>query len=169
MTMAIAKNPHGVVLENVWGRPVSAFRDDVLSFWKRHGGPVGDVAEQRLKQLVYVVRNESGAVVGASTAFKGYVKQLRNHFFIFRLMIAPESRIPGLTSRLLVSTREYLELIHQQEGQDIPIGLLTVVQNEKLKKFRNEAIWPASKMVYIGNTPEGHHIRVYYFKGARIR
>ena len=50
----------------------------------------------------------------------------------------------------------------------VPIGVITLVENEALKQHRNEAIWPASKMVYIGNSREGHHIRVYYFAGARI-
>lgn len=166
--MESAPARYGLIFENVWGGDGSALKEPMLSFWKAHRGPVGDEAAERLKQLVFVVRDESGAIVGASTAFKAYVKQLRNYFFIFRLMIAPECRIPGLTSKLLVLTRDLLESICGEEVPDTPIGLLTLVQNEKLKKYRNEAIWPASKMVYIGNTPDGHHIRVYYFKGARI-
>jgi hypothetical protein len=83
-------------------------------------------------------------------------------------LIVPEYRIPGLTSKLLVLTRDFLESIHAMESADTPIGLITLVENEALKQHRNEAIWPASKMVYIGNSKEGHHIRVYYFSGARI-
>lgn len=158
-----------VVLENVWQRDVPGLQEKVLSFWEDHGGPVGSAASERIGQLVFVLRNASGEVVGASTALKIYVKQLRHYLFAFRMMIRPDYRIPGLASRLLVSTRDFLESIHKDEAQDIPIGLITVVQNERIRKFRNEAIWPASKMVYIGNTPAGHHIRVYYFRDARLR
>jgi len=157
-----------LVIENVWKKDVSGLHNRILDIWKSNGGPVGKIAEERLSQLVFVVKTGSGEIVGLSTAFKAYVKQLRNHFFVFRLMIIPQYRLPGLTSRLLVSTRDHLESIHAHEAADQAVGLLTLVQNEELKKFRNEAIWPASKMVYIGNSHEGHHIRVYYFRGARI-
>ena len=166
--MTSVKDHRNLQFENVWGKDVSSYREGVLQMWKCYGGPVGNEAEQRLGQLVFVVCDNAGALVGVSTAFKAYVKQLRNHFFIFRLMIMPEYRIPDLTSRLLVSTRDFLESMHDQETAEPAIGLLTLVQREQIKKIRNEAIWPASRMVYIGNTAEGHHIRVYYFKGARI-
>lgn len=83
-------------------------------------------------------------------------------------MLRPDYRIPGLTSRLLVSTRDFLESIHSRDESNPAIGIITLVENRRLKEHRNEAVWPASGMVYIGNSGDGHHIRVYYFKGARI-
>ena len=160
--------PPNLILHNFWKSDLADVRDQVTDLWRLHGGPVGEEAERRLEQIVFVVRTQEGRVVGLSTAFKAYVKQLRNYFFVFRLMIAPDYRIPGLTSRLLVSTRDFLESVSRNEPSAVPIGLLTLVQNPDLKKNRNEAVWPASKMVYIGNSPEGHHIRVYYFEHARI-
>ncbi|MEX2234376.1 MAG: hypothetical protein WD824_19580 [Cyclobacteriaceae bacterium] len=163
-----AQDNQNLVFENVWRKDVSHISAQVLEIWKNHKGPVGDYANQRLNQLVFVVKDAGGNVVGMSTAFKTYIKQLRNHFFAMRLMLIPENRIPGLTSKLLVSTRDYFESIHQDETTDPAIGLITLVENQRLKESRNEAIWPASKMVYIGSSKEGNHIRVYYFKGARI-
>jgi len=167
--MKPAQDSQNLVLENVWRKDVSAIRQRVFELWEAYSGPVATQAEDRLKQLAFVVKDEGGAVVGMSTAFKVYVKQLRNYFYAVRLMLAPAYRIPGLTSKLLVSTRDFFEAVHGQD--EIPgraIGLITLVENERLKQHRNEAIWPASGMVYIGNSGEGHHIRVYYFKGARI-
>jgi hypothetical protein len=158
-----------LVFENLWNKDVTHISGQVIDIWKRNGGPVGEQASGRLAQLVFVVRNEGGEVVGISTAFRAYVKQLRNNFFALRLMLIPQYRIPGLTSRLLVSTRDFLESIHENDPVDQrTIGVITLVENQQLKEGRNEAIWPASRMVYIGNSKEGHHIRVYYFKGARI-
>ena len=159
---------HDLVFENVWRTDLRQVGDQVLNIWMLHRGPKGKAARERLKELVYVVKNNRGEVVGISTAFKAHVKQLRNYFFVFRLMIIPGYRVPGLTSRLLVLTRDFLESIHSTETEDKPVGLVTLVENDDLKIHRNEAIWPASKMVYIGNSKEGHHIRVYYFAGARI-
>jgi hypothetical protein len=166
--MKPAEDSQKVLLENVWKKDVSPFRAEVLEIWRRHGGGAESDAQQRLEQLVFLVRNASGEVVGISTAFKAYVKHLRNHFYAFRLLLVPGYRIPGLTSKLLVSTRDFLESIYGGDGAEKAIGMITLVENEAIKENRNEAIWPASKMVYIGNSKEGNPIRVYYFKGARI-
>lgn len=166
--MDSGENVSDLVFENVWGRDTSHVREQVLNIWMQHRGPKGVKAGERLKQLVFVVKTSRGEVVGVSTAFKAYMKQLRNHFYVFRLLIVPGYRVPGLTSKILVITRDFLESIHAAEIAETPIGLITLVENEALKQHRNEAIWPASRMVYIGNTREGHHIRVYYFAGARI-
>jgi hypothetical protein len=157
-----------LVFENVWRKEATEVRQQVMNIWKQMGGLDQQQAAQRIDQLVYVVKDDSGKVIGISTAFKAYIKQLRNHLYAFRCMLVPECRIPGLTSKLLVITRDFLEAIHEQDGEEKAIGVITLVENERIKQSRTEAIWPASKMVYIGNSKEGHHIRVYYFKGARI-
>lgn len=167
--MESAKENQSIVFESVWNRQDASLDAQVRTIWKEHGGPVDSAADDRLMQLVFVARRtDNGQVVGISTAFKVYVKKLRNQFFAIRLMLVPEARIPGLTSKLLVLTRDFLESMSQGDVADPAIGIITLVENERLKHNRNEAIWPASGMVYIGNSKEGHHIRVYYFSGARI-
>ncbi|MFZ6014059.1 MAG: hypothetical protein ACOYXT_27205 [Bacteroidota bacterium] len=152
--------------ENVWKN--NGVPEDVIGLWKLYGVLSQDQIDLRAHQLVYVVRNESGSAIGVSTAFKAYIKQLRNYFYAFRCMLIPEYRIPGLTSKLVVMTRDFLESIHEQDEGEKAIGVITLVENERIKQNRREAIWPASKMVYIGNSGNGSQIRVYYFKGARI-
>src|SRR5690606_15883885 len=94
-----------------WKRDVSAIRDHVLELWRHYGGPTGNQANARLSQIVYAVRDKDGQVAGLSTAFKVFVKQLGHHLFAVRLMLADQYRIPGLTSQLLVMTRDHLESI----------------------------------------------------------
>jgi hypothetical protein len=122
---------------------------------------------ERVNQLVYIIRNEDKKVIGISTAFKAYIKQLKNYFYVFRCLITPENRIPGMDAKLTVITRDFLESIHDSDTPNVAIGLLALIENKHLKE-RSLAVWPASGMVYIGNSREGKHIRVYYFKGARI-
>ena len=165
--MKSAQDKQNVVFENVWGKDVSGFEAQVRDLWKKHGGPIGGSADDRLSQLAFAIRDPDGKVVGLSTAFKVHVKRLRNYFFAIRLLIHPDFRIPGLTSKLLVLTRDFLESISHQDDPPA-IGIITLVENRRIREKRNEAIWPASGMVYIGNSGEGHHIRVYYFKDARI-
>lgn len=153
---------------NMWGKVDDQIHTQVKEIWRTIGGLPENQVEERLKQLTYVVTDPTGKVQGISTAYKAYIKQLRSHMYAFRCLLIPESRIPGLTTKLVVLTRDFLESIHELDAVDRAIGVITIVENEKIKESRTEAIWPASKMVYIGNSKEGHHIRVYYFKGARI-
>lgn len=163
--MEPAQYKQNLAFENWWEKDIAPLEDQILMIWRDHGGPTGERARERLKEIVFVARDPGGRVVGLSTAFRVYVKQLRNYFFALRVLIVPEYRIPGLTSKLVVQTRDFLESVAANASA---IGIITLVENPRLKKYRNEAIWPASGMVYIGNSGEGHHIRVYYFKGARI-
>lgn len=159
---------HNVVFQNVWGGVPTADSEQVIRVWDQYGGPAGKEAQERLGQLVFLVKDAEGHVLGMSSARKTYVPHLRNHFFIIRLMVLPGCAVPNLSSQLLISTRDFVESIHGDDTKDPAVGLLMIVQNEAVKKLRNEAIWPASGMVYIGNDKEGHHMRVYYFHGARI-
>lgn len=159
-----------LIFENLWQKK-SPFHKKVKQLWEKH---LPSLTEQqkatRMNQIVFALRTEDGKVVGVSTAHKAYIQQLKNHLYNFRCFIDPAYRIPGLTSTLLVKTRDWLEEIHSTDGTEDErcIGMITLVENERIMKFRNEAIWPASKMVYIGNSPKGYHIRAYYFKKAMI-
>src|SRR5688500_12967112 len=139
--MESSRYKHNLVLENVWGKDLSLIRAQVLRVWNEQGGPVGKLAEERLGQLAFVVKNTDGQVAGMSTAFKVYVKQLRNYFFAVRLMLIPQYRVPGLASKLLVCTRDFLESINKYETSDQTIGIITLVENQNLKEKRNEAVW----------------------------
>lgn len=154
--------------ENQWISQSATTRQEVMAFWNANKLlKPGVSGEERAKEIVWVVRNASRKVIAVSTAFKAHFKQLNNNFYVFRCAIAPDSRGPGLMSKILVETRDFLESIHKKDPEPC-VGLMTFVENPTINKGRREAVWPASKMVYMGETPDGKQIRVYYFKGARI-
>jgi hypothetical protein len=151
-------------------RSVSKERDDrwapaVIALWKKHFPVMADI-DRRIKEVVFVVENGKGEPVGVSTAARMHVPQLKNHLYSFRLFIDPEYRIPGLTSALIVKTRDELEERTRVEPHSNTkcVGMITLVENDRILQHRREAVWPASKMVYIGNSPKGKHIRVFYFE-----
>jgi hypothetical protein len=155
--------------ENLWRKDLGELKKEVITMWRQHNpGLEEEKAEERANQIVLVVKNEFEQVIGVSTAFKVYIKQFRNFMYSIRVMVLPEYRSQKLATDLLVKSRDFLESIHQEDLPDPPIGMITLVENELLKKNKREAIWPASKMIYAGNSSKGHHIRVYYFKGATI-
>ncbi len=160
-----------LIFENLWQKKDSPFRTNVKLLWKKHfPSLLEEQMATRLHQVVFAIRTPDGEVVGVSTSYKTHIQHLKNHLYAFRCFIDPTYRIPGLTEVLLVNTRDFMEEIFQTDGPDYErcIGMITLVENKRIMKFRNEAIWPASKMVYIGNSPKGFHIRAYYFKKALI-
>jgi hypothetical protein len=160
-----------LIFENLWQQEAMPVHEEVKLLWKKHfPNLAGDQLNKRLTQVVFALRTGEGKVVGVSTAHKAYIRQLKNHLYSFRCFIDPDYRMPGLTSTLSVKTRDWLEEVYQSDGDERArcIGIITLVENARFMKVRNEAIWRASKMVYIGNSPKGFHIRAYYFKKALI-
>lgn len=166
--MRSTEDKSGVVFENVWKRDASHLSSQILDMWANHGGPVGAAAMERLQRLVLVVKTNTGDVVGISTSEKLYLKRLRNYFFAIKIEVISALDMPDLWSDILVSTRDFLESIHSDDSSNPAIGIVAHLENDPMRVNSRAAIWPGSGMVYIGNTAEGHHIRVYYFKGARI-
>lgn len=162
-------NHHKVTFENLWRKDLGELKKEILTIWKQHyPGFEEQHAEERAKQIVFVIKSEFEQVVGLSTAHKVFIKQFDNYFYSIRLLILPEYRSNKFATTLLVKSRDFLESIHKEDKPNQAIGLITLVENEQLKQNKREAIWPASKMVYAGNSKMGHHIRVYYFKGALL-
>ena len=162
-------NHHKVTFENLWHKDLGELKKEIITIWKQYNPGVEEQhAEERAKQIVFIIKSEFDQVIGLSTAYKVYIKQFRNYFYAIRLLILPEYRSNKFATALLVKSRDFLESIHQEDKPNPAIGLITLVENELLKKNKTEAIWPASKMIYAGNSMKGHHIRVYYFKGATI-
>ena len=152
----------------VWQKGATPDIIKVKEMWKKYGAiETDDRMESRARQIVFIVKDPKGEIAGVSTVRPIRARFLNNHYFYeFRCFIAPPFRTPGLDSVLAMKTKLYLE---QQEDSIYRFkGLLMIVENAQLKKQRTKAVWPASGMVFAGYTPKGHHIRVGYFKGARI-
>lgn len=160
-----------VYIENVWGRMSPELIREVINFWSDNSMlKPGFSHDERAKQVVLIIRNqEQNKIVGVSTAAMVTFKQLNsNNFYLYRSIILPRYRHPGLTSKVIVETRDFLEAFSKHDSINKCIGMLTFVENPRINQFRREAIWPASKMAFIGVDKEGRQIRVYYFKGAII-
>lgn len=160
-----------VQVEVVWQKMTPRMVEEVVRFWTDHNMlRPGLAVSERAKQVVMVVRNEATKeLVGLSTAEVVVFKQLNNnHFYMYRCVVLPGYRFPGLASKLIVETRDALEEYNKTSKLFPCIGMITFVENPRFQQARREAIWKASKMAYIGIDKKGRHIRVYYFKGATI-
>lgn len=169
-TIFLKRETRPVSIENVWQHNSPQVTNEVLRFWEdnkmlRPGFPAAD----RAGEVVLIVRNRESKIVGLSTAGVVKLKQLNNNaFYLYRSIVLPAYRHPGLADKLIVETRDFLENFNKEVTENVCVGILVFVENLRLQQFRREAVWRASRMAYIGRDKEGRHIRVYYFKGARI-
>jgi hypothetical protein len=153
----------------VWKNIHTRLQTEILDFWLSNEMLPPDVnAVERAQQVVLTVRHNDRIVGLTSADFVKYHQLNDNLFYYFRMIVLPGFRIPGIESKLIVETRDRLEEYAEAQPTDKAVGMLTFVENAGLIAKRNEAVWPASKMVFIGKDKAGRHIRVYYFKGARI-
>lgn len=167
----ITEADHNVYFDNVWQKYSPALIQEIVEFWQENKMLRPDISsEERARQVVLLVRSErERKIVGISTAMVLGFKHLNgNTFFYYRSIILPNYRQPGLSTKLIVVTRDYLELFNKEAMCGSCAGLLTFVENPRLQQTRREAIWSASKMVFMGVDQKGRHMRVYYFQGARI-
>ncbi|MEI9920080.1 MAG: hypothetical protein WDO14_14975 [Bacteroidota bacterium] len=156
-------------ISNVWMKITPELGQEIIEFWtsNRMLKPNVDVQE-RAKQIVLTFRHK-GKIVGLTSAGVVRYQPLNsNIFFIFRMIVLPEFRIPGIESKLIVETRDILEAFSEKQTENKCIGILTFVENPQLIAKRTKAVWPSSKMVFIGNDKSGRQIRLYYFKGVTI-
>lgn len=143
-------------------------REKVRAMWRKYGAMKDEShLQKRSGEIVYVVKNAEDEVVAVSTARPVQAPFLNNHhFYEFRCFIEQAFRIPGLDSLLAVKTKAFLE--QQKDSVTKFKGILMIIENETIRTQRTKAVWPASEMVFVGYNSKGHHVRVGYFKGARI-
>ena len=156
-----------LVFECLWNKRSLVDIEKVRELWRKYRALENEeLIETRSRQIVFVVKNAQDDVVGVSTVRPVKAALLNNHmFYEFRCFIAPPARAPGLDSLLALKTKQFLE---QLDTSGTFKGIIMIVENAELKKQRTKAVWPATGMVFAGYTSRGDHVRVGYFKGARI-
>jgi len=168
---SLKQHDNQVYWENIWQSMSPELVQEVISFWDEHKMiRPGLSTEERARQGVLVIRSKTESkIIGLTTAGVVNFKQLNgNNFYLYRSIILPAYRHPGLPDKLIIETRDFLEAYNKKVTENPCIGILAFIENPRYQQFRREAIWPASQMAYVGMDKQGRHIRVYYFKGATI-
>lgn len=141
---------------------------EVVKIWTEFAGLSPAEAQRRLSEVVLLAKTDSGKVVGIATAVKTFVQQIQNYTYVYRCLILPEFRAPALDTQMIVLSKNHLHQRSRGETDKRCVGIMVIVQNEVLKKNWRQAVWRGADMVYMGDTPKGDHMRIGYFKGARI-
>ena len=156
-------------LQKVWQSLNKDLAEEITTFWMNNKAlPSQKATMSRAGQVAYVARSSSGQIIAVTTAYPQYNEQLNNHFYYIRAFVADTSRRSHLGVELLRKVRSLFESLYREGVISPAIGLFMEVENPLLKQARNEAVWPTTGFVYIGDNAKGDHQRVYYFDGARI-
>ncbi len=161
--------PTGYRLENVWENKTVGLKEEIINFWLQvRALPTREEAENRVDQVIFVVRYTNNNIVAVSTVYKQFNKQLNNDFYYFRCFVGRGHRQYNLGAVLIVTARDFLnERFISKINTDV-IGMFVVSENERINRKRNQAIWPYSEFIFVGKNDRGDHLRVFYFDGARI-
>jgi hypothetical protein len=148
-----------------YGEDDAVGEQEVLDLWEREGVLRPERAEARLHELLFVATHEDDGLVAVSSAYLQRNEQLGMSLWHLRVFVAAAHRKSNLAATLAVRGRERLEQRFTSGEDRRGAGMISQVENEGLRRL-NRAVWRQTRFAFIGETPEGDHVRVWYFPGA---
>jgi len=139
----------------------------VLAFWKSEGALTNESqAVDRLSQVVMHATDANGDVAGVCTVTLVTHPRLGQPMYYFRCFVGKAWRKSSLVIQLLHRTQDLLE--EYARANDYPaIGILLELENKRFESKGLKAMW--SGFAFIGKSQRNLDLRVYYFKGARLK
>jgi hypothetical protein len=154
----------------VWKQVTPELEAELVAFWISNEAIAAEQdAAKRAQQVVCIARDEAGALVGASTAYPRIVPRLRQPMYYYRNFVVEGLRGQKLGWEFLEQTMATLQDFNLALPKPNCLGIIIEVENAKLAAQHNEARWPdAVPFNFIGYSPKGAPLRVWYFKGVRL-
>ena len=141
----------------------------ILAFWERHSALRGDQARDRLDQVICVMWDESGEVIGVNSADGMTIPELGGRrFWVHRSLFAPTADVTAWEEMLETTFEVLADEFSEAEGATPPIGVCALVGDPAILDRRPEALWPDLRFLYAGYLPDGRQIRIRYFDEGRV-
>lgn len=142
--------------------------DEVIELWRSKANLSQEEADRRLGQVLLVVTDSGGALVGVTTAYLGAVPQLGIDLWHVRGFVASGHReTANIGVALAKDSIDHLDRRFGSGEDTRAPGMVFVVENPGLQQYFNDGHWvPPSKVTFIGENRRGAHVRVRYFRGA---
>jgi hypothetical protein len=141
---------------------------DVLALWEREGAMPAEVARRRVGEVAFVGLEEREGLVAVSSLYLQRSQRLGMDLWHYRAFVARAHRRSMLAEELTVAMTSYLEERFVSGLDRSGAGVLMEIENQMLKTVKNEAIWPQTRLAFIGEDARGNHLRVRYFPGALV-
>lgn len=152
-----------------WQKLDAATGEAIRAFWLREDANVaGDEAARRLHQVVAHMVDGNGELAAVATAVPKVLPRLGQPMYYYRCFVGKAWRASKLVRPLLRHTQKVLE--EYAHAHDYPcIGILLELENKGFTAGLRWARWPGVDFSYIGVSPRGLELRVWYFKRARLK
>jgi GNAT superfamily N-acetyltransferase len=152
-----------------WQQLDPAVGDAIRAFWISEKASVaGEEADRRLAQVVAHVQDAAGRVVAVATAMPHLSARLGQPMYYYRCFVGEAWRGHSFSRALLRHTQKVLEAYAREH--DFPcIGILLELVNAGFARTLQSPHWRFSGFTYIGKSQRGLDLRVWYFRGARLK
>jgi len=152
-----------------WQRLDPKDGDAIRAFWSREQANVdGEEATRRLSQVVAHVLDEDGQIAAVATAVPKVIPRLGQPMYYYRCFVGQTWRSGRLVRPLLRHTQQVLDSYAREHGFPC-IGVLLELENAGFTGSLQWAHWKTTSFSYIGKSPRGLDLRVWYFPGARLK
>jgi len=156
-------------MHNVREEPHQPLIEQAIELWLAQKVLTETQATKRAEELLFVATDEKdGGIAGVCTTYLRTPPALKLPLWHFRTFVAPEYRQNDIAFHLLHLAIDYHESRFTGGTDPGGRGLYMEIENPIIQRYRNEAVWPSSGMVFAGYNARGDHCRVRYFPGARI-
>jgi hypothetical protein len=144
----------------------------IVRFWQDESGFGSEAAaRRRLPEVVMHAQDANGAVVAVCTAAPMLLPKLGQPMYYYRCLIGRAWRKSVLVMVMIRRTTFLLE--DYAVASDYPcIGIVIELENERFDRTLDSPVWPNPERrgyVYIGKSRDGLDLRVFYFRGARLK
>jgi hypothetical protein len=152
-----------------WKVEDAANNELASAFWKREGALTNDAqVTERLPQLVAHAKDANGEVAGVCTAVPLNHPRLGEMVYFYRCFIGKAWRKTRLLLFLTHFATQVLEDFAIANGYPC-IGVIIELESGRFTKKWRMPVWPYVPFVYIGKSQRNLELRVYYFRGARLK
>ena len=143
--------------------------DDIVPALDGRGGPPGGRGTETTCRGGPRGHGSGRSLCGISTAYIDRQEQLELPMWHIRAFVSDAHRSSNLASNLLLAVRLHtIEEFESGRQPSIP-GAVVEVENMGIERVFPHAVWPYNEFVFIGVTPGGAHLRVFWFDGAGSR
>jgi hypothetical protein len=143
--------------------------ESIRAFWLREQANVaGDEATRRLDQVVAHIVDAHGELAAVATVTPKILPRLGQPMYYYRCFVGAAWRSSKLVRPLLRHAQRVLG--EYARKNDYPcIGLLLELENAGFADTLRWAHWPGVDFSFIGVSPRGLELRVWYFRGALLK
>lgn len=140
---------------------------DAAELWTREGVLGPEEATRRVDEILLVATDSERRLAGICTTYLQHNEQLRAEMWYFRAFVSAAHRQSNLAVTLALAGRDHLVQRHVSGRDRRGLGIIFEVENRGLQRHFPDALWLPTDFLFIGESPNGAHVRVHYFPGAR--